>query len=405
MSHRARVLDLRRPEDLRAQMTALGVHAKATDRMADKAQFRPVRLENVDGRAAALLKQEMLALGADCAVHQRVAGFKADPAAVVLLGSRRDYERLAERLKEQPFGLASVGQEVLAAVAGFDGLSVEPLRCGDRELLLGERTLVMGIMNITPDSFSGDGLGDDVAAALEQAHRFVAEGADILDVGGESTRPGSEGVSVEEELERTLPVVEGIAQELGCVVSIDTTKPEVARLAVAAGASMINDVYGLRADGMIEVLAETGVPAVIMHMRGEPRTMQEQPHYDDVIADIYGFLAERVEAAVAGGVERSQLLVDPGIGFGKTVNHNLEILRRLRELRSLGLGVLIGTSRKSTIGKVLDLPAEERIFGTAATCAVAIANGADVIRVHDVGEMKQVAQMTDATAVGWRGEE
>jgi dihydropteroate synthase len=283
--------------------------------------------------------------------------------------------------------------------------AVEPLRCGDRELVLGEQTLVMGILNVTPDSFSGDGLGDDVNAALEQARRFVADGADILDVGGESTRPGSEGVSVEEELARVMPVVEGIVRELDCVASVDTSKPEVARAAVDAGAAMINDVYGLRGEGMIQAVAEAGVPAVIMHMQGEPRTMQEAPHYDDVVGEVCDFLAERVEAAVAGGVERSQLVVDPGIGFGKTVNHNLEILRRLREFWSLGLGVMVGTSRKSTIGKVLDLPVEQRLFGTAATCAIAIANGADIIRVHDVREMKQVAQMADAILAGWRGEE
>ncbi len=324
---------------------------------------------------------------------------------MVLLGSRRHYQRLAERAKGQPFGLEAMAREALAAVEGFDGERPAMLRCGERELTLGEHTLVMGIINVTPDSFSGDGLGGDADAAFEQGRRFAEEGADILDVGGESTRPGSEGVSVEDELERVLPVIERLAEELECVVSVDTSKPEVARLAVAAGATMINDVYGLRAEGMIETVAETGLPAVIMHMQGAPRTMQEAPHYHDVIGDIYSFLAERVEAAVAGGVERSQLLVDPGIGFGKTVNHNLEILRRLREFKSMGLGVLIGTSRKSTIGKVLDLPAEERIFGTAATCAVAIANGADLIRVHDVGEMKQVAQMTDAVVHGWQGEE
>lgn len=405
MDHRARVLDLRRPQELRAEMAALGVHARAVDWLADKARFRAVRLENVDGRAAALLKQEMLAIGADCAVHQRVASFNADPAVVVLLGSRRHYERLGERAQGQAFGLEGMAGEALAAVEGFDGERTPGLCCGERELALGERTLLMGIINVTPDSFSGDGLSGDAEAAIQQARRFAEEGADILDVGGESTRPGSGGVSVEEELERVLPVIERLAGELDCVVSIDTSKPEVARLAVAAGATMINDVYGLRAEGMIETVAETGLPAVIMHMQGAPRTMQEAPHYDDVIADIYGFLAERVETAVAGGVERSQLLVDPGIGFGKTVNHNLEILRRLREFKSLGLGVLIGASRKSTIGKVLDLPAEERIFGSAAACALAIANGADIIRVHDVTEMKQVAQMTDAILHGWQGEE
>ncbi len=404
MTHMARVLDIDCRPALVAEMEAVGVHAAAAGGLADKARLRPVRLEAVDGRVAALLKQEMLALGADCAVHRGVADFERDARPVVLLGDVRTYERLAERLEQQPWELPEIGRRVLAAVRAFEAEELEPLDCAGTRLALRERTLVMGVLNLTPDSFSGDGLGGDLEAAAEQAAGFVAAGADILDVGGESTRPGSEGVSVDDELERVLPVVEALAGEFDCVVSIDTSKPEVARLAVAAGAGMINDVYGLRADGMIEAVADTGAAACIMHMQGTPRDMQQSPYYDDLMTELHGFLGERVDAAVAGGVRRSQLVVDPGFGFGKTVAHNLEMLRRLRELRSLGLGILIGTSRKSTIGKVLELPVEERLMGTAATCAVAIANGADIIRVHDVSEMTQVARMTDAIMRGWRDE-
>jgi len=337
-------------------------------------------------------------------VHRGVAEFDRAPRAVVLLGDTRTYRRLAERLAKQPFGLEQIGREVLAAVEAFDADELGPLDCAGRALPLRERTLIMGILNVTQGSFSGDGLADDVEAAIDQARQFVEAGADILDVGGESTRPGSDAVPLEEELERVLPVVEALAAEFDAVASIDTSKPEVARLAVAAGAGMVNDVYGLRADGMIEAVADTGAAACIMHMQGEPRSMQQHPHYDDLMSEIHGFLAGRVEAAVAGGVRRGRLLVDPGFGFGKTVAHNLEMLRRLRELRSLGLGLVIGTSRKSTIGTVLGLPVEERLLGTAATCAIAIANGADVIRVHDVAQMVQVARMTDAVVRGRRGE-
>lgn len=266
------------------------------------------------------------------------------------------------------------------------------------------RTLVMGIINITPDSFSGDGLVMDPQRAVARAGDFVAAGADILDVGGESTRPGAAEVDEEEETRRTAPVVEALAERLGCVVSIDTCKPAVARRAIEAGASMVNDVLGLRAEGMVELVAETGVAACIMHMQGTPRTMQVAPHYEDLMAEIGAFLAERVAIAEAAGVTRDRLVVDPGFGFGKTVQHNLELLRRLGELRSIGTGVLIGTSRKSTIGKVLGGQVDQRLFGTAATCAVAIANGANIIRVHDVREMVQVARMTDAIVRGWSGE-
>ncbi len=403
VNHRARVLEMQRRSQALSEMAAIGVHHEATEWLSDKARVYPVRLENVAGPAAALLKQEMLALGGDCAVHRRVADFNAEPGPVILLGDRRTYERLVERAGCQPHDLLQVAREALEAVRAFAREETGSLSCMNRDLELGHRTLVMGILNVTPDSFSGDGLAGDPDATVEQAREFVEAGCDILDVGGESTRPGSKGVPVDEELERVLPVIEALTSEFDAVVSIDTSKPEVAQLALATGAGMVNDVNGLRAPGMAEVVAETGAAACIMHMQGSPRDMQDEPTYDDLMAEIYDFLAERIEEAEQAGVPRSSLLVDPGFGFGKTVAHNLEILQRLRELRSLGCGVLIGTSRKSTIGAVLDAEVDERLMGTAATCAVAIANGADVIRVHDVEEMTRVAKMTDAIVRG-RGE-
>lgn len=384
------------------EMGELGVHAVAAEWLAAKTRVHPVRLERVPGPAAALLKQEMLALGGDCAVHRSVADFDPQPRPVILIGDLRTYERLLQRAALQPHGLEALVREAVDAVRA--SISEEPrvLDCAGRPLDLGRRTLVMGIINATTDSFSGDGLGASPDAAVEQARAFVDAGCDVLDVGGESTRPGSEGVSVDEELERVLPVIETLVEEFQAVISIDTSKPEVAELAIAVGAGMVNDVNGLRAAGMLEVLADTGAAACVMHMQGSPRDMQQAPTYDDLMGEIFDFLAERVEAAGQAGVPRERLLVDPGFGFGKTVAHNLTILRRLRELRSLGCGVAIGTSRKSTIGAVLDAPAEERLMGTAATCAVAIANGADLIRVHDVAEMAQVARMTDAIVRGWR---
>ena len=267
---------------------------------------------------------------------------------------------------------------------------------GRRTVRVGERTLVMGIMNVTPDSFSGDGLGGDVEAAVAQALRFAEAGADLLDVGGESTRPGSEGVTAEQEQRRVLPVIEAIAARVDVPISVDTMKPDVAAAALGAGAAMINDVFALRAEGMLELAAARGVPVCVMHMQGLPRDMQLDPSYGDVVADIYGFLGDRVAACEAAGIPRERVFVDPGIGFGKSLEHNLEILRRLREFRSLGCPVLIGPSRKAFIGKVLDLPAEQRLEGTAAACALGIANGADVIRVHDVREMVRVARVADA---------
>ena len=285
------------------------------------------------------------------------------------------------------------------------------LTLGGPRLPLNGRTLVMGILNLTPDSFSGDGLDDSLEAAVARARRMARDGADILDIGAESTRPGSEGVPETDEIARLEPVVRAIRAESDIPISVDTMKPAVAERCLAAGADIINDVHGLRTPGMIEVAAATGAPVIIMHMQGQPRDMQVAPHYNDVVAEVSGFLAERIAAAVARGVAEEQIIIDPGFGFGKTVAHNLELLRRLEELKVLRRPILSGTSRKSTIGRVLgaaprttwqgpsagtDVPPSERLGGTAATCALAIANGAAIIRVHDVAAMVQVARMTDA---------
>lgn len=270
-----------------------------------------------------------------------------------------------------------------------------PLTIGPREFVWGARTYIMGVLNLTPDSFSGDGLSGDVEAALAQGRRFVDEGADILDVGGESTRPGFEGISPEEEIDRVVPVIRRLVDEFHVPVSIDTYKSPVARAALEAGAHMVNDIWGFRhGPQTAKVAAEFGVPAVLMHN-------QRGREFHDVIGDIRAGLEASIALAEGASIPRRRLIVDPGFGFGWTEAQNLEMLRRLRDLRALGLPLLVGTSRKSTIGAVLDLPVEERLLGTAATVALAIAGGADIVRVHDVGEMVQVCRMADAVVRGW----
>lgn len=256
---------------------------------------------------------------------------------------------------------------------------------------------MIGIINITPDSFSGDGLAGKPDAAVEQGLRMVEQGADILDVGGQSTRPGSDPVPVEEELGRVMPVLEGLAGRADVPISIDTCSAQVAEAACNAGASIVNDITGLGQDPrMAEAAVMAGAAVVIMHMKGTPKTMQQTPQYDDVIGDIAAYLRERTQLAMQAGVGEDQIVVDPGIGFGKALQHNLEILRRLEEFKSLGFPLLVGTSRKSMIGAVLDLPADQRVEGTAATVALAIQKGADIVRVHDVLQMARVAKMADA---------
>ena len=257
---------------------------------------------------------------------------------------------------------------------------------------------MMGVINLTPDSFSGDGLGGDVRAAVEQAIRFEGEGADFLDIGAESTRPGHRPVSEGEELARLLPALEAIAARASLPISVDTWKSGVAQAAVGAGASIINDVWGLLADPeMASVAAESGAGLIVMHN-------QQDHHYADLLGDVIGGLRHSVEQAVGAGVSRENLVVDPGIGFGKTADQNLEVLKELGRLKELELPVMVGTSRKSTIGRLLGLPPEERVEGTAATVALAIAGGADVVRVHDVGAMVRVCRVADAVVRGWRPE-
>ena len=263
-------------------------------------------------------------------------------------------------------------------------------RCEGATFEWGRRTYIVGIINVTPDSFSGDGLGGDLEAAVAQARRFVEEGADMLDIGGESTRPGHTPIALEEELERVAPAVRAVRAAVSAPISVDTSKAPVARAALDAGAEIINDQWGLKRDlGLARLAAERGVPLVLMHN-------QEGTDYSELLTDVLSSLRESCRLAHEAGVAWEQIIVDPGIGFGKTWEQNLELMRRLGELRRLGRPILLGVSRKSTIGRVLGLPADQRLEGTAAAVAVGIAQGADIVRVHDVRAMARVARMTDA---------
>ncbi len=276
------------------------------------------------------------------------------------------------------------------------------LDCAGRSLDL-SRPRVMGILNVTPDSFSDGGDFVSATAALERARRMVAEGADIIDVGGESTRPGARPVTEEAELDRVIPVIEAIAAELAVPISIDTSKAGVMREAVAAGAGMINDVMALQEPGSLEAARETAVPVCLMHMQGRPRSMQQNPVYEDVVDELQGFFRERIEDCVAHGIDRARLLLDPGFGFGKLLPHNLQLLANLGRFREMGLPLLVGISRKSMIGAILnDAPADQRLYGSLAAAVLAVERGAAIIRVHDVrptvDALKVVQAVADITA-------
>lgn len=272
-------------------------------------------------------------------------------------------------------------------------------RVGDRAFDCSERTLVMGILNVTPDSFSDGGRFEDPNAAIEHGSRLVDDGADIVDVGGESTRPGSEPVSAEEELRRVRPVIEGLVERHPAhPISIDTRKAEVAAAAIESGATIVNDVSGARDPAMFDTVREHDASMVLMHMRGDPRTMQEAPKYRDVVAEVREYLRERVEAAEFAGVDPERVVVDPGIGFGKDLEHNLELLRRIDALIEIGRPVLIGPSRKRFLGTILDLPEGERVEGTAGAVAWAVARGVHAVRVHDVKQIARAVRVIDAIA-------
>ena len=270
--------------------------------------------------------------------------------------------------------------------------------CRDATFTLGERTLVMGVVNVTPDSFSDGAMFATAEDAVAHGARLVDEGADIVDVGGESTRPGSDPVEVDEELQRVVPVIEGLAKARpGTPISVDTRKPEVARAALDAGASVVNDIAGGRNSALLETVSRTGAGVVLMHMLGEPKTMQDDPRYDDVVAEVHEFLRERIEAAVFAGVPEERVCIDPGIGFGKTVDHNLALLRAVPALRMLGAAVMVGASRKGFIGTLtgVDDPAA-RLEGSLAVAVLAAAHGADLVRVHDVAATVRALKVADA---------
>ena len=269
------------------------------------------------------------------------------------------------------------------------------LNCKSKLLNL-SRPQVMGVLNVTPDSFSDGGRFYDVSNALRQAEQMVAEGATIVDVGGESTRPGADIVSQQEELDRVLPVIEAIVREFPVVVSIDTYKAEVMREAVACGAGIINDVNALRGDGALSVAAQADVPVCLMHMQGQPKTMQENPQYENVVDSVMSFFGQRIADCEAVGISKENIILDPGFGFGKALQHNLHLMNSLEQFKQLGCSILVGVSRKSMIGTVLDKPVEQRLYGSIALASLAVWLGAKIIRAHDVAATMDAIQMIDA---------
>jgi dihydropteroate synthase len=395
----ARVLHIATLHDAERELGLIHVDPAGIAMMAPKMMTRCVKLTGLLCRQANVLKQEMLSLGGDAAVARGTVACSIDRTDVILIGTDKQLRALCSKLAPQPFGLPALAEDLKRTLLRTtQGPRI--WRTGRRDLSL-ERPLIMGILNVTPDSFSDGTLYSDPQRAIERALELAAEGADIIDIGGESTRPGAAEVGVEEESARVLPVIAGLAGKIACPISIDTWKSPVARAAMDAGAEIINDISGFTFDPqMAAVAARTGAGAVLMHTRGTPRSMQRDTDYTDLIGEICGFLEQSCASAVQAGVEPERIAIDPGIGFAKTAAHNMEILRRLREFTGFGLPLLVGTSRKSFIGSVLGRETGQRSHGTAATVALAVQGGAQILRVHDVREMRDVADMAHAITTG-----
>lgn len=387
------------------EMERVGVDPAGIKLMAPKELYRNLKLTALSTGAGNIIKQDMLAVGGEAAVSKGVVSAEVDYTDCILSGTLKQFRRLVKKLSIQPYGLSDTAKAIACAL---DNLEIESYRLSgvSRSWTLGRssdaRPLVVGILNVTPDSFSDGGRYKDADEAVKFGLNMCEEGADIIDVGGESTRPGAEPISLEEELRRVLPVIEGLieggAAVSGVAVSIDTTKAEVARRALALGAEMVNDVSAMGQDSeMAGVVAESGAAVVLMHMRGTSQTMQADIDYEDLMGEIYGYLNERVEFAVSKGISRDKIVIDPGIGFGKSREANLEIIRRLGEFKTLGLPIMLGASRKSFMEDVsLGDEVEDRLIPSVATAVAGLMNGATLLRVHDVSETRAAIDMASA---------
>lgn len=378
--------------ELDAFMKKQGVTGAGIQLMAPKAQVRTYFLSSISTYAALILKQEALSLGADLACPKETLCSKKK-VNCVLIASDKHLLRLIPKLKTQSPQLQKIAKAIVEVLEHYQRENW-CWKLGDKEIVLDEPK-VMGIINATDDSFSGDGIYAQGKGLEEKISSMIAQGVDILDVGGESTRPFAPKISKKKEIERVIPVIDYIRKNYPRIpISIDTYKVEVAKEAISAGACIVNDVSGLRAKAMRELVAQTGVGACIMHMKGTPRNMQKDPYYDDVVMEVYNYFLKQIDRALEAGIEERQLVLDVGIGFGKRVEDNLSLIKEHKTFKSLGRPMLLGVSRKSFVGAVLDEPEpEKRVLGSSIVHAWGLSNGASILRVHDVKEAKQTIAM------------
>lgn len=386
-----RVMNIQTLEEMKREIGLIGPDEVGSALMAPKALHKVIKVQGLRPEAATIIKQELLAKGGDAVTTRGVLNCTAPSSDILMMATLKQYKQVIKKLKMQPFGLKKLGEELESILDNNTREIAKETRCKKGVFHWGSRTYIMGILNVTPDSFSDGGRFFDFDQALAQARRMVEEGADIIDVGGESTRPGHTRISDQEEIERIAPILEVLVKEIEVPISVDTYKSQVAKAALEIGVDLVNDIWGLLEDPeLAKVTARYDAPLILMHNK-------KDTEYGSLMDEILASLRHSINLAKEAGVRDENLIIDPGIGFGKTHEQNLETMRHLEDLKTLGYPILLGTSRKSIVGKTLDLPADQRVEGTAATVALGITKkAADIIRIHDVKEMVRVARMTDA---------
>lgn len=376
-------------------LAKIGVDGTGINLMKDKTLLYNFKIEGLNPRIANLLKQDMLSIGGDVAIDRRGLDCSSSATDAIIMGTRKHFEKLIQKLDQYP-NLQDLSNSLKETIRNISKTHFV-INCRKKVLKLGERTLIMGILNVTPDSFSDGGLYFDKDKAIGHGLKMAEEGADIIDIGGESTRPGSNPITADEELRRVIPVIERLVKEVDIPISIDTYKSEVAKRAIEAGAEIVNDISGLHFDPELsKVVSMEKAPIILMHTRGKPETMQKEIHYKSLFSEILSYLKESIKLAENSGVDPDKIIIDPGIGFGKRVEDNLLIIKNLSEFRVLGKPILLGTSRKSFIGKILDVDVSERLEGSIASAVIGVLNGAHIIRCHDVAQTKKAIAIVDA---------
>ncbi len=403
MEYKIRQLFLKDKSEAEKEFARIKATSHGIRIMSEKLFNLVLKIKEVDNKAANIIKQEMLSRNGEAVISRESIYLGNGKSDIIIFGTEKNIRSLAEKIKSQPFGLKSLSSEIKSFLDRKDDYEIKTdLKIAGKVFHENEKPLIMGILNLTPDSFYDGGKYSSPDDAYRKASEMISEGVSIIDVGGMSTRPGSEEIDIEEEIKRTNPIIKKIKKNNDVLVSIDTYRSRVAEKAIDAGADIINDISGLMLDNkMKNVVASNNADIIIMHMKGTPRDMQTNPVYEDVVEEIYSFFYSQINYAVEAGIDREKIIIDPGIGFGKTVNDNYTILKNIEEFKSLNMPVMIGASRKSFIGAVLKLLPEERLEGSLAIASYCALKGIDILRVHDVRETIRAAKVINAITYGY----